>query len=303
MMRRRLVGALACASTLLGACGAPAASPGDLLTGSAPASVAQTSPTPTSDVTPSPGPQPGLVDIGDGRSLWMECEGDGSPTVILESGMGGDHRTWEHVQPAVADEVRVCTYDRAGIGESTPAPGTRTAADAVSDLQRLLEVAEIEPPYVLVGFSWGGAIAQLYAATHPDSIAGLVLVESNHPREAEQFEAHLTPEQIDVDRKMALDNPEAVDPQASFAELQAAGPLPDVPLVVVTAGRPAEWPPGWDSATFDALRAEQQADLVTFTSRGRQIVAEDSGHHVPSEQPEVIIEAIRSVLADVTSGD
>lgn len=252
-------------------------------------------------MTPSPEAEAELIDIGDGRSLWMECDGEGSPTVILESGLGGDHRTWERVRPAIAAEVRVCTYDRAGIGESTPASGTRTAADAVADLNRLLEAAEIEPPYVLVGFSWGGAIAQLYAATHPESIAGLVLVESNHPREAEQFEAHLTPEQIQVDREMALDNPEGVDPLASFAELQAAGPLPDVPLVVVTAGQPADWPPGWDPATFDALRAEQQADLATFTPQGRQVIAEESGHHVPSEQPDIVVEAIRSVLSDVAS--
>ncbi len=132
----------------------------------------------------------------------------------------------------------------------------------VDDLEALLGVIEAEPPYVLVGFSMGGIFTQVYAATHPDDVAGLVLVESNHPDEAHQFEAHLTAEQIEADRAAAAANPEGIDILASFDE--AAAPLPDVPLVVVTATEGgADWPPGWDPAVFDRLRAEQQADLAS----------------------------------------
>ena len=250
--------------------------------------------------SPSPSSMAGLVSIGE-RSLWLECVGHGDPTVILESGLGGDHRTWEHVQPALATTTRVCIYDRAGIGESDPADGPRTAGDAVDDLAALLAAAEIEAPYVLVGFSFGGAIAQLYAAKHPAEVAGIVLVESSHPLEAQQFEEHLTAEQIEADRAAALDNPERMDPVASLDEVAEAGRPPDVPLVVVTAGRSEGWPPGWDAETFDALRAAQQEDLSTFTARGRQVIADQSGHHVPSQQPELVVEAIRSVLAELQS--
>jgi pimeloyl-ACP methyl ester carboxylesterase len=236
-----------------------------------------------------------LVAIGD-RSLWMECDGEGGPTVILESGLGGDHRTWERVQPALAATTRVCTYDRAGIGRSDPVTGTRTASDAVDDLTTLLEAAAVDGPYVLVGFSFGGAIAQLYAATHPDDVAGIVLVESNHPLEAVQFAEHLTPAQIDEDRAAMLGNPEHMDVFAALDEVHAAGSLPNVPLVVVTAGISEGWPPGWDADTFDALRAAQQADLVTLTDNGRQVIAETSGHHVPSQEPQTIVAAVESVL-------
>jgi pimeloyl-ACP methyl ester carboxylesterase len=251
-----------------------------------------------STVAPTAGVAGRLVSIGE-RSLWLECVGEGGPTVILESGMGGDHRTWERVQPELATSGRVCTYDRAGIAESDPAPSPRTAADAVDDLRALLEASDVKPPYVLVGFSFGGVISQLYASSFPAEIVGLVLVESNHPREWEEFKVHLTDEQIAEDQQFSLDNPEGMDPYASFEELQAAGPLPDVPLVVVTAGVNDEWPPGWDTATFDALRAAQQAELATFTSLGRQVVADGSGHHVPSQRPNVVVEAVRSVLADI----
>ena len=181
---------------------------------------------PTEAATAAPVEQ--SIDVG-GRSLFIECTGSGSPTVILEAGLTGDHRTWNRVAPVLDGATRVCSYDRANVGASDPAEGTRTAQDIVDDLHALLAGAGEEPPYVLVGFSFGGLTSQLYASTHPDEIAGLVLVESNHALEAEQFEANLTPEQIEEDRAFVLDNPELVDPYASFEEVQAAGPLPEVP--------------------------------------------------------------------------
>ena len=242
------------------------------------------------------------VDIG-GRELYIECQGTGPPTVVLEAGLTGDHRTWERVAPQLADSARVCAYDRANVPPSDPAPGPRTAGDAVDDLAALLTEAEIDGPIVLVGFSMGGLISQLYAATHPDDIAAMVLVESNHPDEAEEFEAELTPEQIEEDRAFVLDNSEELDPYASFEEAQAAGDLPDVPLIVITAGQSEGWPPGWDPETFDALRAAQQADLATRVTNGCQMTADNSAHQVPSQQPEIIVTAVESVLSAVESGN
>lgn len=237
-----------------------------------------------------------LVDIGD-RSLYIECQGLGSPTVILEAGLTGDHRTWEAVQPELGDSVQVCAYDRANISPSDPLPGPRTAADSVDDLHALLDAARIERPIILVGFSMGGIISQLYAATYPAEIAGLVLVESNHPDEWDEFRQHLTPEQIEADREFSLDNLEELDPYASFEETQAVGPLPQMPLVVVTApNATGEWPPDWDAELFDRLRAEQQADLASRVPGGVQVFAEQSGHHVPGEQPQIIIDAVQTVL-------
>jgi pimeloyl-ACP methyl ester carboxylesterase len=275
-------------------------------TGSAePSTAASTTPpasrVPVSSAAPSESPEPAdpnLVAIGD-RSLWLECTGEGSPTIVMESGLGGDHRTWERVAPELPSTARVCVYDRAGIAASGPAPGTRTAADSVADVRALLEAAGIAPPYVLVGFSYGGIVTQLHASMYPDDVVGIVLVESNHPLEAAQFAEHLTPAQVELDREMALGNPEGLDVFAGMDEAAAAGPLPDVPLVVVTAGVSEGWPPDWDAETFDALRAAQQADLATFTSQGTQLIAEASGHHVPSQQPGTIVRAIEQVLDSI----
>ena len=283
---------------VLTACAGPAGRPG-------PSTDAPT--TPATSVAPSISPSsppsvaatdPNSVAIGD-RSLWLECTGEGSPTIVLESGLGGDHRTWDRVAPELSATARVCVYDRAGIADSDPAPGTRTAADAVDDLRALLDAAGIAPPYVLVGFSYGGIVTQLHASMYPDDVAGIVLIESNHPLEAAQFAEHLTPEQVELDREMALGNPEGLDVFAGMDEAAAAGPLPDVPLVVVTAGISEGWPPGWDAEALDALRAAQQADLATFTSQGTQVIAESSRHHVPSEEPATIVRAIEQVLDEI----
>jgi pimeloyl-ACP methyl ester carboxylesterase len=243
----------------------------------------------------------GMVDIGD-RSLLLRCRGSGGPTVILEAGLADDLSTWDDVQESVSARTRVCAYNRANIGVSDAAPKPRTTADMVDDLEHLLAAADEPPPYVLVGFSFGGLVVQQFAATHADDVAGLVLVESNHPDEQRQFEAHLTRRQIQEDRAEVAGNPEGADVFSSFDEVRSAGPLPDVPLVVVTAGLPDEWPPGWDPRVFNRLRSRQQADLARLVPGGRQMFARQSGHRVPDEQPEVVVRALDDVLDRTGSG-
>jgi len=122
------------------------------------------------------------VDIG-GRRLNLFCSGTGSPTVVFESPSGSAGWAWWDVQPRVAANTRACVVDRAGFGFSDPSPRAADAANAVDDLHALLQAAAIAPPYVLVGNSFGGASAQLFAWKHPDEVAGLVLVESMHEDE------------------------------------------------------------------------------------------------------------------------
>ncbi|MGH3473578.1 MAG: alpha/beta fold hydrolase [Aeromicrobium sp.] len=248
---------------------------------------------------PSDQPVDGMFEVGD-RKLHLTCDGSGSPTVILEAGLTGDQRTWDAVVPKIASATRVCAYDRANISTSEAAPTPRTVKDMVTDLHALVESGELKPPYVLVGFSFGGLVSQLYASTYPDDVAGLVLIESNHPDEMKEFEAKLTPAQIKRDRREAAGNPEGVDIPASFDQVQEASALPDRPLVVITAGQPAEWPPGWDAKVFDRLRAAQQKDLAGRVSDGTQIIAKESGHEVPSSAPEVVVQGIETVLAKIS---
>jgi pimeloyl-ACP methyl ester carboxylesterase len=123
-------------------------------------------------------PAPGeMVDVG-GYSLHLNCTGEGTPTVVMDSGLGGTVLDWELVQPEVANFARVCTYDRAGMGWSDPGAQPRTSQQIVKELHTLLGNAGVQGPYVLVGHSFGGTNVQVYASQYPDEVAGMVLVDS-----------------------------------------------------------------------------------------------------------------------------
>ena len=121
-----------------------------------------------------------LVDIGGGRRLHLYCSGKGPITVVFDAHAGGAGSSWFAVQPHVAKRTRACVYDRAGFGFSDAATRPNTLGNAVEDLHKLLGAAGIAPPFVLVGSSYGGANAQLYAYRYPGEVKGMVLVEPQH---------------------------------------------------------------------------------------------------------------------------
>jgi pimeloyl-ACP methyl ester carboxylesterase len=164
-----------------------------------------------STTTPAQRDFAGLVDIGGGREIWATCRGEGSPTVVLLSGHGNGAEDWslildpndpvQHtpgddvsagmgtllasdaaVFPSVARTTRVCTYDRSDIRDTgevtTPRPQPHTVDLDVSDLHSLLAAIGEPEPYVLVSHSYGGLVSTLYARTYPDSVAGLVMVDT-----------------------------------------------------------------------------------------------------------------------------
>jgi pimeloyl-ACP methyl ester carboxylesterase len=119
-----------------------------------------------------------MVDVGD-YSLHLYCTGEGgAPTVVMDSGLGGTVLDWQLVQPEVAKFMRVCTYDRAGMGWSDPGAQPRTSQQIVKELHTLLGNAGVQGPYVLVGHSFGGTNMQVYANQYSDEVAGIVLVDS-----------------------------------------------------------------------------------------------------------------------------
>jgi pimeloyl-ACP methyl ester carboxylesterase len=117
------------------------------------------------------------IALPDGRHLNLFCEGSGGPVVVLESGLGGGAWSWRKVQGAIARDTRVCSYDRAGYFGSSPARDGRDGGAEADDLAALLKAAKLPAPYIVVGHSYGGLIARLYASRHPGDVAGIVLVD------------------------------------------------------------------------------------------------------------------------------
>jgi pimeloyl-ACP methyl ester carboxylesterase len=126
-------------------------------------------------------PAPGqLVEVG-GYRLHIYCSGEGSPTVILDAAADMMSSDWAWIQPEIAKQTRVCSYDRAGMGWSDLGPAPRDAKQITLELHTLLTNAGIAGPYVMVGHSAGGLYVRSYAAEYPDEVMGMVLVDPGHP--------------------------------------------------------------------------------------------------------------------------
>ena len=240
-----------------------------------------------------PGPFAGSVDIG-GRSLFLECDGEGSPTMILDAGLGGDSGNWSRVGflPLLSPIGRWCVYDRANRGRSDADPRMRTSADIVEDLHALTVAAQLEPPYVLVGHSFGGYNVRLFASRFPEEVAGLVLMDTVTPGFVTGQEALLTPDQWAIEATTYRGKTEPfIDFLASGDEVAAADPLPSLlPILVVAATERhagnASWPADWPGDALDELWDQEQRGLAALTSRGSLIVAADTAHRIHIQRPD-----------------
>jgi pimeloyl-ACP methyl ester carboxylesterase len=124
-----------------------------------------------------------LVTLRNGRRIHARCTGVGTPSVVLEAGIAASSLSWSLVQPRVAAFTRVCSYDRVGLGWSDPVKPPRSLAAHVETLRELLRALELQPPYVLVGHSYGSFVVREYAHRHPREVAGLVFVDPIYPSE------------------------------------------------------------------------------------------------------------------------
>jgi pimeloyl-ACP methyl ester carboxylesterase len=262
-----------------------------------------------------------LIDVG-GSRLAIACVGSGSPTVVLDAGMGDTSEVWHQVQGAVSQFTRVCSYDRAGRGQSDPGKRPRTSQTIISELHTLLTCARIPGPYVLVGHSFGGFNARLYASQYPEEVVGLVLVDSANPHldlvallPAEAPEENQGVRQarlVLTQETQGTDNPEGIDPVESAAQVRSVASLGALPLVVLThtsdrwidmlvkafPGFPREL-----ATRLEQAWQEQQRQLLPLSSRSQQMIAAHSGHDIHLEEPELVVNAIRSVVELARRGE
>ncbi len=270
-------------------------------------------------------PPPGSLVELNGRKVHVLCAGEGSPTVILEAGLPGSSLTWMSVFSEIAELTRVCAYDRPGYGWSQPTTSPRTAEIIVQELKVLLQTAEIEPPYILVGHSFGGLLMQLYATWFPNDVIGMVLVDSSHPdqahrtldlREIDTISFAMktlgplglvrmlfpvpagNPETRDVsvreqERKLLMTNRtlgtvtrEMSDLRQSLQQVANSSPnFGSKPLVVLSEGQ---------------RRAEfwqtMQEDLSRLSTNSEWQVVDGAGHFIQHDQPAVVVDAVRRVI-------
>lgn len=269
---------------------------------------------------------PGRVVSVQGHGMYIHCSGSGSPTVVLDSGLGDSALVWSRVQPRLSRLTRVCSYDRAGYGNSAAGPLPRTSAEITTELRALLRNAGVSAPYVLVGHSFGGWNIQLFATHYPRMVAGLVLVDSSQANQIERYRAVLGEDIAPTGNGrfhlsiIPYVPPDLPPPQAARAlaltydpmtwhtaynelmsfrtserEVRDAPNLPDVPLVVISRGRPIVDPTSGQGRR-EALWRQLQQDFVDAHPGALHLIARDSGHYIQLEQPALVIEGVCLVL-------
>jgi pimeloyl-ACP methyl ester carboxylesterase len=295
-------------------------------------------------------PPPGrMVGVGRGRRLHLYEMGSGGPAVILEAGLAATSLNWTGLQKELAGFTRAVAYDRGGLGWSDPCGTPRTPSYIAAELHDLLQAARVEPPYVLVGHSFGGLVVRRYALLYREEVAGLVLVDPLWPEEADRqrcllalgirlsrragwmarfglvrlgaaslmagsrclprviaraasgqgcgvvnriaAEAGKLPREVWPIIAAHWSNPRSYAGIAAHLEALPGGveemrdaPVAGVPVTVLTAGRN---PPVSDES------------IRTLGPDVRHVVAEESGHWIHLDQPELVVEAVQELAARI----
>ncbi len=259
-----------------------------------------TSSSSTAPSSPSAAPSDGAAihgtyDVG-GHELFLDCEGSGSPTVVMLHGINmepedlatGGAQVWDFPRDELGD-TRTCAYDRRNVGQSEQVPGMSSAEDAIEDLHGLLRAAGEKPPYVLAGYSFGGLLSLLYAGTYPDEVEGIVLVDATLPLEWDLDPPKTIPEV----KRYLNSNAERIDFYGAGATTEAVlDRLPDVPITYMFALQQT-FDKAWKGAYPGALRAFMK-DLPD----GR-LVEYDTTHDMVFIIPADVADQIRRVLAEV----
>lgn len=278
----------------------------------------------------------------DGAILHLWGGGEGTPTVVIVTGAGVISLNWTEIVEAIAQLTSVVIYDRPGYGWSSTSSHPRTPEQAGRELAELLTAARIPPPYVLVGHSIGGLYVRHYARRRPETVAGMVLIDSSHERQVQLMPPELSARMqrlvrlasnrwiVQLVRPVLLlmacvgvlkhrELPWSVR-RTMFAQQISLSPfrtgieeadgmssserspvdqLPPVPLVVLTAGRDVSRSMRASAdvkARVRALWLQLQDELAALSPRSKHVVVEDSGHMIPDEKPQAVIDAVRSVV-------
>ncbi len=271
-----------------------------------------------------------LVDIGidNGRRMYMQCTGRGSPTVLLISGGATAADLWDSplspsptVYATIARTNRVCAYDRPGAtrvraegGNSRSDPVAQPVSTAVSmrDLHALLQAAGETEPFVVVAHSYGGLIARLYTSTYPEQVLGMVLLDILSPEFREAMPPALWPVWITWNTtppEVLQDYPEIerVDFDKALDEVVANRVIKPMPLAVLTSDAPFPPPtqPGIPPDMNVVSREVQdvsQRRVAQLVPGAKHVTQTDSGHNIMLDNPVLVSDSILEVLAAVREG-
>lgn len=275
----------------------------------------------------------GFVTLADGRKIFLDCTGQGSPTVIFEGGFGAPSTAWFKVQPVIAKVTETCSYDRAGYGKSDPGPMPRDGLAVARDLSEVLDRAHVRGPFVLVGHSAGALYARIFADLRPTAVVGMVLVDPSIEYQDQRFEAAFGPNAgsiapLRARAQRCLDTLNGSPPaltdlpskpcpptltadsyRTQISELdslwtstsdeiargrQSYGSMP---LIVLTADK--TYGTGAGAVVVEAFWSKLHQEIAHRSSVGREQAVSNSSHMMMFDRPDAIEQSILEVIATV----
>jgi len=251
-----------------------------------------------------------MIDVG-GRRLHCYVYGIGSPTVVLVSGLEAPQAYWNSVIPALAAHTAVVTFDRAGVGKSEIGDLPTHGRQSAKDLHVLLDKLGVPRPYILVGHSYGGSVARLFASMYPDEMGGLILEETQHEDNLNELRKILKGKDLEeferlmADRFRTPDNPktEADYGNITREQLRRSKPLPQIPFVVLTAaGRAKAMGPMFSDEAIEKMAEVDSAlnkKLAALIPGGRLIIVEGTGHNIHMDKPDALIAPVVEMIREV----
>lgn len=258
--------------------------------------------TPTTPATTSPvveRPTRGvdaMVRVEHGR-MHIRCAGTGDTTVVLIAGWDGGDGSWDAIRPSVSQHARVCSYAKFGTGGSDPASTTQTFASQAADLHALLAAADEPGPYVVVGHSFGGSVAVMFASTYPDEVTGLLLLDASPtgwPATVCSVPAYRAACDLMHD---PAEDAERLDVFRAFDEVAHITSLGDLPMTVMTGAHRDDTGLSADELTrLDSVWADGQAHWASLSSASTIVTVEHTGHHIEIDQPQRVVDELLNLL-------
>ncbi len=295
---------------LLSACSADAAGSGSGA-GSTPRHHASSPPAPVDDGR--------MVTIEDGREVYLECAGEGSPTVLLVSGYRNNAQAWideldPGIQPvfgAVAERTRVCAWDRPGTfldsdrrSRTDDITMPRTAQSVVDELEAVLEASGETGPYVVVAHSLGGLISRIFTDAHAEEVVGLVLLDPLNESitgllSDEDLATFLTAVDAVPEQLADYGAIEYIDLPGAFVRADGMTAAAGVPVVLIERSETLDFGDPEFNARLQAAWAQSQRDTVAQYDDARLVTAEGAGHYVQWDAADLVIAEILTMLESV----
>lgn len=261
------------------------------------------------------------IEISGRRQLYVEWAGTGTPTILLESGLGDGCASWDPVWAQLSSLSSVCRYDRAGIGQSDPTQRPRSSREVVADLHSLLDRLGVAMPLVIVAHSFGCLHVRLFAHQYPEKVAALVFLDSTLPDLGEkvlpflplptaQDSAALQSFRATQEDPKITEEIEGLVANDCFAQVQTYRSLGDIPLVHLDSGSlvfdpdATWWPPDLPAALAEAFTQsfiESKLALTTLSSKGREVFVQGSGHYIHHDKPEMFVATVQQVFDELKS--